>query len=289
MQTQWPLVVFTLFVCLTCGTLAGVSVLSLRGKGEGLRLPALILSAAALIIGGIASFLHLEHWERIFNGFGHISSGITQELIGCVVLAVLLAVWFVLQRGGKRVPAALSWVTIMATVLMVVATSHSYMMAARPAWGLALILFYLASAFLLGSIALWALSITVKDEVAEPAFIKATFIAACAQIVADAVFVGACAFTTIYDVGYYADPTKITTAPQHITGLLDYALYGEGAPYFWLSLVLALIVLGCTVLAKKKLGTSRPCLIIAIISVAATSLLFRALIYVLGLSVFLLY
>ena len=51
-------------------------------------MPAWVVSAVLLAAGGIAVFFHLEHWERIFNGFGHITSGITQELIGCVALAI---------------------------------------------------------------------------------------------------------------------------------------------------------------------------------------------------------
>ena len=75
METQWPLVIFTLFVCLTCGTLGGMSILALKGQGRNLQMTALITSAVSLVVGGIGAFLHLEHWERIFNGFGHITSG----------------------------------------------------------------------------------------------------------------------------------------------------------------------------------------------------------------------
>ena len=60
-----------------------------------------------LAAGGIAVFFHLEHWERIFNGFGHLTSGITQELIAIVVLAVVAVVYLVyLRRGddGAKVP-----------------------------------------------------------------------------------------------------------------------------------------------------------------------------------------
>ena len=42
METQWPLVIFTLFVCLTCGTLGGMSILALKGQGRNLQMTALI-------------------------------------------------------------------------------------------------------------------------------------------------------------------------------------------------------------------------------------------------------
>ena len=64
-------------------------------------MPALITSAVLLVVGGIAVFFHLEHWERIFNGFGHLSSGITQELIAIVVLAVA-AIAFGLWRDARE-------------------------------------------------------------------------------------------------------------------------------------------------------------------------------------------
>ena len=43
----------------------------LGGQGTRAQMPALITSAVLLVVGGIAVFFHLEHWERIFNGFGH--------------------------------------------------------------------------------------------------------------------------------------------------------------------------------------------------------------------------
>ena len=167
METQWPLVIFTLFVCLTCGTLGGMSILALKGQGRNLQMTALITSAVSLVVGGIGAFLHLEHWERIFNGFGHITSGITQELIGCVALAIVIVAWFVVLRGGKPVPKALAWATL------AVARAHggrhrSLLPHAGPSRvGLALVAFYLGNACLLGAAAVWLISVLKKDEAVE--------------------------------------------------------------------------------------------------------------------------
>ena len=226
METQWPLVIFTLFVCLTCGTLGGMSILALKGQGRNLQMTALITSAVSLVVGGIGAFLHLEHWERIFNGFGHITSGITQELIGCVALAIVIVAWFVVLRGGKPVPKALAWATLAVAVLMMVATAHSYLMPARPAWGLALVAFYLGNACLLGAAAVWLISILKKDEAVEATGIQLTFIAALVQIVSDVVFVIACAMAKIAQFGYYADPTSMTTAPTHVDSLMTVMVSG---------------------------------------------------------------
>ena len=70
METQWPLVIFTFFVCVTCGLLGSMSLLALRDKGRGVQMPALVASAASLVIGGIGSFLHLQHWSASSTGSG---------------------------------------------------------------------------------------------------------------------------------------------------------------------------------------------------------------------------
>lgn len=289
METQWPLVIFTLFVCLTCGLLGGMSILTLKGQGKDLQMTTLIASAVSLVIGGIGAFLHLEHWERIFNGFGHITSGITQELIGCVALAIIMVVWFVMLRGKKPVSKALAWVTLVVAVLMVVATAHSYLMPARPAWGLAMVVFYLANACLLGAVGMWLISVLKKDEESEASSIQFTFIAGIAQLVADVIYAAACGMATIANYGYYADPTSMTTAPTHVDSLLNVMLIGDGALAFWCAIVCAIVALVCAIVAKKKVGASKTLMIVAAIAAVATSLLFRVLIYQLGYSLFLLY
>ena len=289
METQWPLVIFTLFVCLTSGILGGMSVLALKGEGKNLQMTALIASAASLVVGGIGAFLHLEHWERIFNGFGHITSGIPQELIGCVALAFIIVIWFVMLKGDKPVSKALAWVTIVVAACMVVATAHSYLMPARPAWGLALIAFYLGNACILGAVAIWLIAILKKDEAAERTGIQLTFIASIVQLAADAVFVAACGMATIAQFGYYADPTTMTTAPVHIDSLLNVMLAGEGAPMFWSSIICAVIALACALVAKKKVGNSKVYMVVAAIVILAASVTFRVLIYQLGYPMVLLY
>ena len=289
METQWPLVIFTLFVCLTCGTLGGMSILALKGQGRNLQMTALITSAVSLVVGGIGAFLHLEHWERIFNGFGHITSGITQELIGCVALAIVIVAWFVVLRGGKPVPKALAWATLAVAVLRVVATAHSCLMPARPAWGLALVAFYLGNACLLGAAAVWLISVLKKDEAVEATGIQLTFIAALVQIVADVVFVIACAMAKIAQFGYYADPTAMTTPPKAVTDLFEVMVSGAAAPMFWSAIVCAVIVLACALVARKKAGASKTYLVVAAVAALAASLFFRVAVYQLGFSVFMLY
>ena len=117
MELQWPLILFTTLLAWAAGVFGAQCLYALRGQGTRAQMPALITSAVLLVVGGIAVFFHLEHWERIFNGFGHLTSGITQELIAIVVLAVVMVVYFVyLRRGGDeaKVPA---WLAAVGLVL----------------------------------------------------------------------------------------------------------------------------------------------------------------------------
>ena len=76
MEVQYPLVFFTLFLCLSSGMLLFQGVCALRGAGTK-RFHTAMLAAelVVLAVGGFSSFLHLHHWERIFNGFGHGDRG----------------------------------------------------------------------------------------------------------------------------------------------------------------------------------------------------------------------
>lgn len=138
MELQWPLILFTTFVAWSAGLFATQAVFAFKGKAAKSQLTALIVSAVLLVVGGVAVFFHLQHFERIFNGFGHITSGITQELIAIVLIAILMVVYFAfLRRGeedGPKVPAWLCVLSIVVSAALVVVMAHSYMMASRPAW-----------------------------------------------------------------------------------------------------------------------------------------------------------
>ena len=97
MELQWPLILFTTFVAWSAGLFGAQGAAALAGEGRRAQMPALIGSAALLAVGGVAVFFHLEHFERIFNGFGNPTSGITQELVCVVVVGALMVVAFVVS------------------------------------------------------------------------------------------------------------------------------------------------------------------------------------------------
>ena len=138
MELQWPLILFTTLTAWACGVFGGAGVLALKGAGEKSQQLLAILSCALLALGGIAVFFHLQHWERIFNGFGHITSGITQELIAIVVFVVIAVAYFVswLRKsddGGIAARVDGCGVAIAISVVLAAVCAHSYMMPARPA------------------------------------------------------------------------------------------------------------------------------------------------------------
>ena len=111
MELQWPLIVFTTLVAWSAGLFGTQALMAAFGTGKRAQVPAWICSAVLLAAGGIAVFFHLEHWERIFNGFGHLTSGITQELIAIVVLAAVAVAYLVMLRksdDGASVPTWLA-------------------------------------------------------------------------------------------------------------------------------------------------------------------------------------
>lgn len=291
MEAQWPLIVFTLFVCLTCGLLSGCAILTLKGKGDReLQLPVLVVATVSLVIGGLGSFTHLQHWERIFNGFGHITSGITQELIGCALLGVIIVLWIVALVVKKQgISKGVAIASIAVSVLMVVATGHSYLMHARPAWTL-LIVFYLGSACLLGGVTLWLIALLTKQEVelaGECA--KLAFLGSAAGLLTDVVYALSLAAFKVYDFGYTLDPTAMTTNPLHVNSLIGEAAMGAGAPMFWVGLITAALALVFVMFARKNADKTLVMSILAVICMLATSVCMRVLIYAVGFTSTLIY
>lgn len=290
METKWPLVIFTLFVCVSSGLLGTESFMLYKGKGQKLMMPTLIASAVALVIGGLGSFTHLQHWERIFNGFGHITSGITQEIIGCVLMGVIMVIWFVFWYRKKEIKKPLAIVTIVICAIMVIATGHSYMMAARPAWMFVLI-FYIGNAVMLGAIGMWGIITFRKETKLENAGKKLAFWGSIIGLGTTVLYTICLLFANVWDFGYYADPTALTTAPTHVSSLFGEAVAGSGAIFFWAAIVTAILVLACVFIAKKKNDKVKPVVlpIVAIVCALATSVFMRIVIYIVGYTMYLMF
>jgi DMSO reductase anchor subunit len=284
--------IFTLFICLGAGTFGVAGLLAGLGKASEIQIPATVVSLVAIVIGGIASFLHLQHWDRIFNGFGHLTSGITQELIGIVVFAVFAVIYLVLVRRGA-LPSWAGWVACVISVALVVVMSLSYSMSARPVWDSPLLwLYYLSNALLFGSLVIALLCALKKVSGGFIALLVLagavlTFVVA----VGYAVYVPSVA-SSFTSVGNYFDPTHPTKVMADPQGVLSGFLFGDQALLFWGGVIIAgaALPLAISLLIKGKEGT--PYLTgvaLACVCALVGGLCFRVMFYALGFSVFVFY
>ncbi|WP_270208356.1 dimethyl sulfoxide reductase anchor subunit family protein [Eggerthella lenta] len=299
MELQWPLIVFTTLVAWSAGLFGTQALMAALGVGKRAQVPAWICSAVLLAVGGIAVFFHLEHWERIFNGFGHLTSGITQELIAIVVLAAVAVAYLVFLRksdDGASVPKWLAWLSVALSVALVAVMAHSYTMAARPAWDSVLwILYVLGNACVLGpaTFQLIMAAVGAGDRPAERAADvgalagRTTLVGAAANAaaaIAFAIFLQLSA-GSFADVGYYFDPTHPTKAMADAA-----ATVASQAPLLWAGAVAvgALAPVAAAFMGKRS-GNWRLWAPVAIVAALAGAVCMRAAFYNLGLSVFMFY
>lgn len=264
MEREWPLIIFTLFICAGSGIMFVQGVLALRGKGRRMQVGSLVTSLVILAIGGIAVFTHLQHWERIFNGFGHLTSGITQELIGVVLIVIAIILYFLFMRRTEDGMAP-KWVAIVAIVMscaMVFIMAHSYNMPARMAWNTFMLeVFYLVNMVLLGALISLVIAYATKSRELYHALTKTTLIAAIVQVVVVVAYaivlnLGTWVFA---DVGYYFDPTLPDVAMVDVQGTMMGIFIGSDAVLFWGGAIVCMgvvpIVLMLLLLrAEKKAG-----------------------------------
>ena len=256
MELQWPLILFTTFMAWCAGTFATQCVLAFQGKASKSQMTCWLVSAALLIIGGIAVFLHLQHWERIFNGFGHITSGITQEFIVIVLLVVIAVVFLaLLRRNDNQVPKWIAVLGVIASIALVVVMGHSYQMEAVPAWNTFLwVIALLGEACIMGP-ATVAIVTALRGEseddvktVGGYAFIGSIVNAVTALAASVSIVL---AEGSLSEVGYYFDLTH----PTHSILSTDINPFtGDAALVMWLGVVVVgiLVPIVACFMGKKK-------------------------------------
>ena len=292
MELQWPLILFTTLTAWACGVFGGAGVLALKGAGKKSQAALTVASVVLLALGGIAVFFHLQHWERIFNGFGHITSGITQELIAIVVFVVVAVAYFVSLRksaDGGTVPAGLAWAAIVISVVLAAVCAHSYMMPARPAWNSVLEVASIVGAACLMGPATCAVVLSVRGDDAAPcglpAVVGSAVGAVCTAAYAAFMQMSGGAFT---QVGNYFDPTHPTKAMADVG-----AVAGDQAALLWVGAVVvgAIVPVVCCAIAKRKgeAASWKAFGAVAVVVAIAGAIFLRVAFYNMGLSVFMFY
>ena len=286
MELQWPLIIFTTLIAASAGLFAVQGIYALAGKGEKAQMPALITSFALLVVGGIAVFFHLEHAERIFNGFGHITSGITQELIFIVIMFIVMVIAFAgLRRNGKMA----KWVAILAivsAVALVFVMGHSYMMASRPAWNsIWQILSLIGAAAVIGTGIFAALDAAEEDGKINW---LSTIIGSGAGLVTTLIYLFSMngATSKFTQVGTYFDPTHPNMHLPEVSSFAPFA--GGNAGLSICAILLGVAAVACAVLGKKSGNWKVYGWIIAGCGLVAAILL-RVVFYQTGASVYMYY
>lgn len=257
MELQWPLILFTTFVVWSAGLFGAQGAAALAGEGRRAQMPALVASAALLAVGGVAVFFHLEHFERIFNGFGNPTSGITQELVCVVVVGALMVVAFVVLRraaGGDGAPALPKWLAalmIAAAALLVLVTGHSYMMAARPAWDSPLGPLTLLGAACAAGPLTFAVIEAARGEAAGRATALFSLVGSIANLAASVAYLAfmEMASASYTDVGYYYDPTHPTAGMVDVSALSPFA--GESVAMVAVAVVAAAVPVVAALVGRK--------------------------------------
>lgn len=310
MELQWPLILFTTFVAWSAGLFGAQGAAALAGEGRRAQMPALIGSAALLAVGGVAVFFHLEHFERIFNGFGNPTSGITQELVCVVVVGALMVVAFVVLRraaGGDGAPALPKWLAalmIAAAALLVLVTGHSYMMAARPAWDSPLgPLTLLGAACAAGPLTFAVIGAIAggADGAVAGGAPGAAPARAAGRAVGIAAIVGSAANAALSvaylafmaastashtAVGYYFDPTHPTAGMVDVSALSPFA--AGSLPVAVVAVVAALAPVACAI-AGRKTGNWKVWGAAGALCAVAGAVALRMAFYSAGASVYLFY
>ena len=272
MEIQIPLVIFTSFLAWAAGIFGTQCILALQKRGGAVQLPALICSAAVLVVGGIAVVFHLTHPFNLFNGFGHITSGITQELIAIVLLAVAMVLFFLMLRRSEdnTVPQWLAVVGIVLVLVLIVAMGHSYMMPSLPAWDTVLqLLSLLGAACVMG-----------------PATVA--FIGAAVNAVLSAAYMFAmeASSATFQSFQYYFDPTHPNVAMANPANV---SLFTGDSLAALVVAVIALVVALVGALLGKKQGAWKVWGAVVAIAGLVCAVALRIMMYTMGETLFMLY
>ena len=287
MALQWPLILFTTFVCAGAGLIAVEGLFALLGKGKKAYFLAAITALALVVIGGICVFFHLEHAERIFNGFGHITSGITQELIFIVIMFIVMILFFVFLRREGKIAKWLGILAVVAAVVLLFVVGHSYMMAARPAWNS-----IIQPLSLIGAAAAIGAGLFALLDAKEEGDAKLHGLANIIGTVANLVFTGALvavmgsAVKGLTTVGNHFDATHPTYGMVDPSALSPLA--GSSAGLTWAAIILAVLAVVLAFVGKKN---NKWAVMGAAIAACAFvgAILLRMVFYTAGGSVFLFY
>ena len=290
MEVQIPLVLFTTFLAWSAGVFGTQCILALKKKAGEIQLPLLIISVVLLAIGGVAVVFHLTHPTHLFNGFGHLTSGITQELIAIVLLVVLMVIYFLFLRRSEdnTVPAWIPVVGLVLCAVLIVAMGHSYMMESRPAWNnIWQLLSLLGGACVMGPATVAIVAAAKKVELPELGLYNIVGSVANGVLAAIFMAVMGAAASTFQSFPYYFDPTHPNYA---LKSGADVSLFsGDAAAWSVLVIVGIAVSIIAAFIGKKQGSKWLTWGSIILIAGLLCTIALRVVFYTMGETLFMLY
>jgi anaerobic dimethyl sulfoxide reductase subunit C (anchor subunit) len=202
MAVEWPLLLFTIIAGAGAGILAFAGLGEFLGTSRKSRFVATIASLALLVVGGLASLLHLANPANFMAAATNLFSfsPISLELIFLGLCAVVAIVYLVVVNREGSAPKIVGAIGIISGIAFAYVSGHGYeVIAIRAAWATpALTLSYLLSALTLGGFLFLIVQVVLKDD------------ATCVKKVALVVLVVAALQTVLYVV--YAATTPLEGA-----------------------------------------------------------------------------
>lgn len=256
MDIQWPLAIFTLLTGAGGWLFAFVAADEVRGGSRRDGFVPGLVALVLVIVGGLASVLHLSHPDRIMNALSHPASGIFVEAALCGCLVACIAIYLICSKRGVR-GGAKTFAVLGAAfgILISFMAGHSYLMAAREAWNTLLLpAAYLGTSVPMGAALYWLL--TCSDDESSPSF------AALATAVGGA----------------------LAGATLAMYGAVVGAFGGETLVYLAASLCCSIVVVVIGVLGRGKVGRLYAC--VAVAAAVVAGLLFRMMMWVVGSGVY---
>lgn len=289
MEIQIPLVLFTSFLAWAAGIFGTQCILALKKQGSAVQLPSLITAAVVLIVGGIAVVFHLTHPFNLFNGFGHITSGITQELIAIVLVAIAMVLFFLMMRRSEdgSVPQWLAVVGIVLVLVLILAMGHSYMMASLPAWDTVLqLLSLLGAACVMGPATVAFIGALVGEEVEGIGLLTVIGAAVNAVLSAAYMFAMESSSASFQSFQYYYDPTHPT---QGLAAATDVSLFTGDSVSALVVAIIAIVVTLVGAFVGKKQGDWKVWGIVVVVAGLICAVALRIMMYTMGETLFMLY
>ena len=242
-----------------------------------------------LVVGGIAVVFHLTHPFNLFNGFGHIASGITQELIAIVLLAVAMVLFFLMLRRSEddTVPQWLAVVGLVLVCVLIVAMGHSYMMPSLPAWDTVLqLLSLLGAACVMGPATVAFIGAAKGVEIEGIGLLTVIGAAVNAVLSVAYMFAMEASSATFQSFQYYFDPTHPNVAMANPANV---SLFTGDSMTALVIAVIALVVALIGALAGKKQGAWKVWGAVVAIAGLVCAVALRVMMYTMGETLFMLY